>query len=875
MSAEELAARRLVGGERHLRMVQAAWLTDMARALWTAKPNQAATPLWQLDRQVALLEAAQQIDDTYPPALQELSTVRGDAAAAYRSAAEESLRQAVSAAPDRASQLRASADQAARQADDLRLAMLDSLSQYVRYQPQDLSAWSSLLLRKVELLQSANERVEFLRKELDKLDKAVEELRAAEARAAEARSPEAGGTPASPTTTPAEPPVVAPYERRSTLLTLLGEYARRQGDNDKASKFLHDAVAAVPLNRQAKQDLLDIAEADGKATPADYLDLYLTDYRLNPANPDAIAAISTFLTRYGLYSVMVQTTVGDKVYRVDRGAAAFLNMEAAVRTSYTHNQPLPAELLIRSAETYLLAGELDDAATICKKSIDQTEAGSILAGKDDPKAPLPVIDLPARILLIEILRAKKDTASADILVKSLADYYAAHRTKPALAASGTSLGWLSWFYLRIMDDAKSAIELGRFAVKAAPQDPVAVCSLGAALAAGDQAQAKEAVGLLEPLVRAGAPWSAFYLAKAQRTLTQTTQADTVLRTLATSWPGARAGVAARQTLGAAAPPLPKIDAMRDLLAGLPQSLFEFFASPGTKAVISTGSFAGTEPFDPVVSYWQQLTNATPATVAGFPVTVGQGMMVWPQILVSASVQLPGEPNPRLFPNYCRVRIPSPQFVLPGEKLLALATIGVGPVGQLLRMTPQAACDVKLSFMVNPEFVNGQWQPGLAGYPLDSAFTRKAMLTDYLSAKALGDAARSDLVASRLVAHRALGSLLVEQQVGARLTYKPRNVPLEWITPGLEAGATDADPVVRAFWCDAVYPAGLSGKLLQLAANDLKDTNWLVRLLAVRLLGDRFGQTYAKDISALAGGDPNSLVRRLAQTYVDQWAGQKK
>ena len=862
MSAEELGARRLAGGLPHLRMVQSAWLTDMARALWPGKPNAASTPLWQLDRQIVLLEAAEKIDETYPTALQELSAVRGDAAAAYRAAAEESLRQAVSATPDRATQLRTSADQAARQSEDLRLASLESLSQYVRYQPQDLLAWNNLLLRRLELLQSANERVDYLQKELDRLDKAMDQARAREAGMA-------------PTTAPAEPLLIAPYERRSTLLMLLGEYARRQGDNDKASKLLHEAVTVLPLNRQAKQDLLDLAEADGKATPADYLDLYLTDFRMSPASPDVIAALSTFLARYGLYSVTVQTSVGDKLYRVDRGAVNFLNMEAVVRSTYARNQPLPADLLMRMAETYLLAGAQDDAVNLCKKSIDQAESGSILAGGNDPKAPLPAIDLPARILLIEIFRDKKDTADADIVVKSLTDYYAAHRTKAALVTSGPSLGWLSWFYLRIQNDPRSAVELGRYAVKATPQDPVAVCSLGAALASGDEAQAKEAVGLLEPLVRSGVPWSAFYLAKAKRTLGQPAQADSVLRTLATAWPGTRAGVAARQALGAAAPPAPSTDAMRDLLAGLPQLLFEFFNSPGTKAVIGTGPFAGLEPWDPVVSYWVQLSNATPATNAGFPITVGQGLMVWPQIVVSASVQLPGEPSPRVFANYCRVRMPSPQFVLPGEKLLTLTTLDVGPVGQLLRMTPQAACDVKLSFTINPEYVNGQWQPGLAGYIADSTFTRKARLTDYDALKSLGEAVHSEQVTDRLVAHRALASLLVEQQLAARLAYKPHNVPLEWINGPLEIGATDADPTVRAFWCDAVYPVGLSGKLLHLAVNDLKDTNWLVRLLAVRLLGDRFGQAYVKDITSMAGSDPSPLVKRLAQSYLDQWGQQKK
>lgn len=852
------AAAQAAALEKEGRAVEARWLLDISRSLQPVPlPGQPAVPLWQLDRRMLLLVAAGQISDSDPSVNLELSLARADCAVAYRQLSQEATQAAAKAkaagTSDQAEQFAQIGTLSAKRSADYQSLVLDSLARYVAATPHDLPVWQTLLLRKLELLQTADERITFLQGELTKVSAATQ--------------PAGGGS------------LPGQAERVSTIQTLLASLMARQGRTDEVEPLLRAALSAMPLNRAARAQLLD--RLGGKATPTDALELGLTDLRLSPANVNTAAWLSSFLARYGLYEAPVTVTVAGASRAVDRGAIGMLEYEAALRREGNESAPVPAELLFRLGEAQLLAGQAEGALRTVRQAIAQSETGLLTAGAGDPMAPLPAINLPARVLLIEALK-KVDPRAATTQADAIVRYYASHRSKTTLTENPALTGVLSWFYLTVREDPKTAADLARLAVRATPDDPVAKLSLGAALSA-DATSAKEAVSLLEPLIRQGLPWSVYYAAQAHRTLGATTQADDLLTTLATAWPGNMAGRAARVALGSKAPPAPSVDALRDRMAQLPQGLFDYHRAPGAVAAVALRVLSGESPYEPVAIEVGLVNRSGPLAGAaggapanpGFPVTFGEDLMVWPSLLVSAAVQLPGEKAPRIFRTFCRYRLASPQVLNPGEGVSSISTIDIGPVGQLLRLTPQADKTITISLMVNPVERDGQWVPGPGGYTVEQQFVRKAMPVDSEAVREIAEYAKTGTPRAKLTASRALGSLLAEQQLAPQLSYKPRSVAVYRITDPLSAVCADPDPGVRAFWADAIYPAGVTGKPLEAAVKNLSDASWLVRLLAVRLLGERMGRTYQKEITRVAVEDADPLLRQFAQTYIDQWNAEKK
>jgi hypothetical protein len=857
--------------DQQVQMLQASWLTEMARSLW--QPTMTSQRLYLLNRQVVLLRAASTVFEGDSNSNMELAQTAEVASGAYGQLARQlqdsadRLEAQAKTAPaeqqrqltESADHLRQSAEQAEKRHGELRAIMRESLTRYVAQRPEDVQAWQSLLRLQMEALQTAGERVAFLSARLDMLPTTAPE-------------------------TPGPPQLPGVNERRSALLDFLGQLAAAQGEDAKAFEYFNRSIAALPLNRGAKQARLQMLQARNQAKPVDFLDLELTGFRINPTDLLAAEAIARLLGRYGIYDLpapagRAATAAGAASESTfSRGALGWLDYLATVyqhlnRDPVTQEPPpLPSDFLILRGQMLLLAGKDDEAAKAAREAIAKSEKGSLLAGANDAGAPLPAIDIQARLLLVEALQAANDKPAADAEIKTVVDYYQGHRSKPSFSADSTLAAWLSWFYLRVVNDPKTATELGRLAYKA-KASPANAMPLGAALAVGDKASADEAVKLLDPLAKEGDEWSMFYLAKADQTLKSDAKADELLKALATDWPGTPAGRAARAELKDKAPAPPATQPMVDMLEQLPPGLFNFYRTPGRYATIDVQLAFGSTPFDSV-TLAIRLSNQTALNGGqGFPITVGENLMVWPYVLVSAAVQLPGEQKPRVFANYCRLHIGSPQVLQPGEFVVVAGAIDVGPLQQLLRMTPQAEKTVTFSLLFNslPSSASpGQWRAGPGGYALDARFIRSALPTDRTAMTGLTDAATRGAVGARLIADRMIGNLLVEQQLAKQLPYAVRSISTFELSDLLIRATTDADPRVRAFVPDAVYPAGVSGKLLDAVDNGLSDRDWLVRLMTVRLLGDRMGRTYAKSIRDLAGKDEHPLVRDLAQTYVDQW-----
>ncbi len=519
-TAPDEAAQR-AQEQAYLHLAEARLVVDMAREL-APTPGELmssgpVSPPWKAARRIALLEAALRIHEPLAQAYWELYLARRDVLAVLRAQAEQDATSATRARAGGQASLAEQFDRRAelghRAADEQRAPMLEALGRYVQVRPGDLTAWQDLLNGKLALLQDVQARIDLLTAELPRS-----------------------------TTQPSDLPV----ERTSMVRTMLADLLVRQGQMDQARAELEQAIGQMPMNGRAKALLVQIKGA--QATSADELDLLLTDFAINPTDVESAERVAEYLARCNVYGPLTRTvTLGEISETQDLGAVGFYQYSAKVRKAMFPDAPLPTELLLKLGEALIRAGRPAEATPLIRQAISQTEPGTLSVGQGNDLAPLPAISLESRVLLIEAL-AGHDAAAAREEAKAIEDYHRGHQGKAAFAQSAPLLTWLSWYYLRVppllaaattqpaggAEAAASvamAVELARAAVKAGgdPKAPQAV--LGAALASTARPQdAKEAIDLLTPLAVGNAPWQKLYLGLARRTAGAGVEGDALLKT---------------------------------------------------------------------------------------------------------------------------------------------------------------------------------------------------------------------------------------------------------------------------------------------------------------------------------------------------------
>ena len=70
--------------------------------------------------------------------------------------------------------------------------------------------------------------------------------------------------------------------------------------------------------------------------------------------------------------------------------------------------------------------------------------------------------------------------------------------------------------------------------------------------------------------------------------------------------------------------------------------------------------------------------------------------------------------------------------------------------------------------------------------------------------------------------------------------------------------------------DAMQTLGFDRKTLDAVRANLRHPHWLVRMMAVRLLGERQGRPFLGMARRIAEQDDHELVRAMAAGYVEQW-----
>lgn len=616
----------------------------------------------------------------------------------------------------------------------------------------------------------------------------------------------------------------------------MARLAAEQLDLDDARLHVARALELDSACVDAAALAVDLLDAD--ATPAERLQAELRFLELAPVSVTTAWRVGQLLADYGFVEQ----------------AGRFYEHALAVHQRADPHAAVPAEFRLA------LAGNLD-ARGEPEAAIEQARA----AARADP-----LCAAQAGMFLYYLLE-KSAPGSGDDIRSQLGERFAALRDPAEYPVN--EVAQAAWFYCTLDPQPDRARMLAAAAVQRAPGDAFARRVLGWAQALGGQTD--DALATLRPI----AGRDPFAAAAVARLLHEAGDDPAARRVLEQLEPKPVAGPAfdllnslPLETAASAAATQPAAEAARRRYPAMFRALLQF--DERTLAFArDPGRFleAGVRIEDPRLApgepWWAVFTLTSRAP---FPITLGPEAMINPVFLLSFSVE--GDRR-REYPALLTINLGHVRVLRPGQLAQVRRTLDVGPLRRVARYSPQRNQRVTLRVILDPIVQpDGTWQPGPGGQELEPVYFNRLPLTAGRTMLArLFDALAATSPAAQVRAIDVLAQLLGERQRAdaGHLEYEPAPVPADRIADALVELLRGDSWELCARTLDALQVAGLSRRMLHAAQDGLDHPHWLARLMALRLLA-RQGPAMSATMAELARTDPDELVRRLAQSYLDTW-----
>ena len=470
----------------------------------------------------------------------------------------------------------------------------------------------------------------------------------------------------------------------------------------------------------------------------------------------------------------------------------------------------------------------------------------------------------AQFYLHWLLRSQGERDQAAALVKQLAEVFA-QITDPK-KRSVEDVAQAAWFYCTLKPTPKRALMLAQAAAAVAPGDPFVVRVLGWAQALNGQKD--EATATLLPIA-ANDPDAAYQLALLSKQSGDTAAIARLLDNLAEmplAGPARDRWASLPVSLPASEPPERRHAEIADMLDAFDMELLELHKEAGRFLHVE----AAFENPAPVLGepWWVGFTLENKAR---FPITLGPDRMVNPVFLLSFDLQ---DAKRHSFPHLFTVSLDRKRVLLPGESVSIRQTIDIGPLRRQSRRTPQRLLNVTMNVLFDPQRdPQGRWSASISGQELSPIILNRVPVeTGPGGIRSLLAAMASDSKSGRFGAIETLAALLGERQRANlhRLDYRPAPVPAAKIARALVKSLSGGGWETRVRVLDAMQTLGFDRKTLDAVRANLRHPHWLVRMMAVRLLGERQGRPFLGMARRIAEQDDHELVRAMAAGYVEQW-----
>lgn len=633
-----------------------------------------------------------------------------------------------------------------------------------------------------------------------------------------------------------------PAPMQAMVHVALARLALEQMDLAQARKRVAEALALEPGSVDAARLAFDAL--DDKTPAEDRLAAVLRLVMLTPTNLAAVWRAASILDQYG--------------FTADAGR--LFDYAAAMHPRIRPRETPPSRFLMDYAMNLAARGEQDDAVKRCRQAI----------------AVDPATASEALMCLYEILLNR--SVSAAEAVQGDLDFRFRSLLEDPEKAPLADLAQAAWMYATFDQRPALALRLADFLIGKSPNDPFIQRIAGWALAInGRQAEAR---AILEPLATRD-PYAAVVLARTELEANEPESAKAVLerldpiprsgnvgRLIAQLQVQLGVGIGPQTEVLTDQPVLPPPEVlyprMAAVLASFEPRCLQFVQDPAkflqpSIEMIDRNPAPG-EPWRANI----ELRNRGP-----FPIALGADALVNPVFVLSFKVDAD---RAHEFPGMLTISVDRARVLDPGESVRVRRTLSVGPAWRLARQMPQQPLRITVTSLLDaaasPE---GAWGPTATGQlvrPL-TYFLRTPQAVDRPALTALAAALRAQASGPRHRAIQTAAQLLGERQRAdlKRAAVDPGPTPSAALSAALRAALASAEWEDRAWALEALQTAGLDEQMLDAARANLRHSEWVVRLMAVRLMS-RLGESARELLSGVARNDADASVRAVAQACVD-------
>ncbi len=616
-------------------------------------------------------------------------------------------------------------------------------------------------------------------------------------------------------------------EQRARLHLELARVHQSQLDPAGAREALEQAAQLDPWEPEIAVLQLQLLPPD--AEPAAQLSAWLKLLQLSPFTLEAAWNVALLFDEAGLYDE----------------ADPFYRHAAELQQRIAPNAAPPGPYSMQLARHELARDNLAGATSAVEQAIND-----------------PTTSAQAAMLYGWLLSQQERLADAEMVKRRLAERFA--RLRDPADWPVDEVAQAAWFYLILDAQPQRALALAEAAALRAPGDRFAQRVLGWAQVENLQTEAGSAT--LAPLAATDS-FAAYRLARLRKDNGDPDGASQILRNLEPVPPAgpARALLDSLELPGLERPaPAQRSAPLRDAWAAFPRDVLRLHQRPADFLRVAVEwDERSLNPGMP----WRATFSLT--NTASFPITLGPDWMANPLFLLS--FELEGD-RTREYPHLFTVALDAVRVLAPGATVRLERTVDVGPLRQALRLTPQHVQRATVHALFDPlRGADGQWRPGLCGQaPRPTYVTRLPARASREALHATFAALTGDSDRSRYAAVELLSELLGERQRAelGRLRYHPEAISSDRVRAALLAALQAESWELRVRTLESLHVTGLDPELFEAVRRCLRHPHWLVRLMAVRLLGERDAQQSRSALAELAQADGDELVRALAESYVE-------
>ena len=613
----------------------------------------------------------------------------------------------------------------------------------------------------------------------------------------------------------------------SELATLLGLLAAEKADFDTATSYFMSAYNDNKYNRLAYEKLVELVPE--QIEPVMYLEHLRLALGENPLDMDVALAFAQYAERLQLYQIAADAYE----YCVD--LFKFLHP----------SQPIPDWLyLSRIISNYNTKRNRHKCLQIASEFRQ--------SGRFN--------------LLIEAVAGKAaakigDTAQANRILQAAEDKI--NNQLPIINNQSSIINnqSIAWFYCFALPDADKAINWANRAYSAEPNSPTAAGLLAYSLVMnGQQNWAKTLIANYEHNQIAALTLAQIQLDNGQKDLGIET-----LKSAIADDPGSLVAERAKEILAQYdreyIPPVDIYLVTAALEDSFGQRLVPEFVSPDK--IISVQLSVRGDKF----SYGRKFSGTVIITNnSSEPLVISDYGLFSGNIRIDANIT--GDLNEKI-PELVSVKIQTALLIKPGQSILLPVQLFTAKLRDILLTYPQASLNMEFTVFIDPVTTEqGKVTNRLVDLePARLVIKRPGVkLTRKYLQNRLDSLSRGRQNQRNKIAQLFIG-LLMEQHAMANRGPLYKFMYADWMAPLLKSALlynlADDDWVVKTYTMAAMLSLPMDYELIDTVSENLHDTRWPVRMMAIYLLAKNRSDNFSKVLDWAAKYDSNKLVRDMA------------